>query len=224
VTGALHRTGDLTAVVRTKVSLLVYHPDIDEGNIAAVGPDDAPVSRQFDMVRLPCRAHLLHLSLFSLPVIGHHFYRPRFIAGLHPHQAVSFLAVERLLRSLVVASLKCDREILGAPPLAFPVNEEFRRRIASVYHHGNHLALPALPVPVRQDVEGGCLVVPVASVEVIAVLGDPRQVNDSEEGAVTRPVGIVRGGFPKVVEAGPHKLPDTVFQVFVLDEVVFGEV
>jgi len=83
--------------MRTEVSLLIDDPDVDEGDIAAIGTDDTPIGRQLNMVGLACRVHLLHLSLLSLRIVGHHTYRSRLIAGLHPHQAVSFLAVESLL-------------------------------------------------------------------------------------------------------------------------------
>ena len=82
----------------------------------------------------------------------------------------------------------------------------------------------SFPVPVREDVESFHVLVPVTAVEVIAVFGQSGKVDDTEQGRVAGPVGVVRCRFTQIIEASPYKFPDAVGEVFVLDKVVFGQV
>ena len=66
--------------------------------------------------------------------------------------------------------------------------------------------------------------VPMTAVQIVTVLWNTRQVDDTEQGAVARPVGIIRRRFTQIVETGPYELTDTVRQVFMLDKVVFRQV
>ena len=83
------------------------------------------------------------------------------------------------------------------------VQEQFRTVATRIDIHRHALPLAALPVPVRQDVDRLVLRVPVAAVEVVAVLGNARQIDYSEVRRA-RLLGE-RRRFTKIVNARPHE-------------------
>ena len=76
----------------------------------------------------------------------------------------------------------------------------------------------------RQDVQGLLLLVPMTAIEVIAILGDAGQVDDTKQGAVTRPIGIIGRRLTQVVETGPHELSHAIGQILMLDEIILRKV
>ena len=75
-----------------------------------------------------------------------------------------------------------------------------------------------------QYVQGVLLLIPMATIEPVAILGQTSEVNDAEERRVAGPIGIIGSRLAEVVETCPDELTHAIGEVFVEDEVVFGEV
>ena len=75
----------------------------------------------------------------------------------------------------------------------------------------------------RQHVERGFFVVPFRTIEIVAVFGQRREVDNAEIRAVAGPcVRIVRRRFAKVVKACPHELAQYPVAVIVHAEIEVG--
>ena len=86
--------------------------------------------------------------------------------------------------------------------------------------HGNLLPFVSLPVPVRKDVQGGILSVPLAAEKIEPVLRDGCKVDDSEHGTMVRPcIIVIRCRLAKIVEAGPDELTDGPWIVILHGEI-----
>ena len=68
------------------------------------------------------------------------------------------------------------------------------------------------------------LLVPMAAIEIIAVLGQSGKVADAEVAAAAGPILIVGSGFAEIVIACPHKFADYPRIVFLAAPVVVGKV
>ena len=66
--------------------------------------------------------------------------------------------------------------------------------------------------------------VPVAAIQVIAVLGQSGEVADAEVAASAWPILVVRGGFAEIVVACPYKFSDYPRIVLLTAPVVVGKV
>ena len=111
----------------------------------------------------------------------------------------------------------------GALAEADTVEEEFALVGIGVSHDGDGVA--RVPVPVGEQVGGVVARVPLGAVEVVAVLGNAREVDDAEIGGVTGPcVGVVGRGLAEVVEARPDELTDGPGVVVHIAEIVVGQV
>ncbi len=72
--------------------------------------------------------------------------------------------------------------------------------------------------------QGRGLGIPVAAIEIVAVLGYARKVDNAEQRAVARPVGIIRCRLSEVVKSGPYELAYAVGKVLMLDEIIFRKI
>ena len=168
------------------------------------------------------RAHNLLFSRTAVLVVGHDFQFAGFIGHVHPHQAVATLQPQSIL---FLQRKRCFRIQFTLLSVALPVDEEFGFGVAGVDKDGGVLPFPARPGPVGQHVQGVVALVPQATVEVVAVLGQAGQVDDAEHGAMAGPcVGVVRRRFAQVVEARPHELAERPVVVVGQGEVLVGHV
>ena len=72
-------------------------------------------------------------------------------------------------------------QVFGASALALSVDKEFSLGVVGIDKYRRDLTFASSPVPMGQDVECFSFGVPVAAVEVVAVLGQAGQVDDAEE-------------------------------------------
>ena len=68
------------------------------------------------------------------------------------------------------------------------------------------------------------LLVPMAAIEIIAVLGQSGKVAYAEVAAAAGPILIVGSGFAKIVITRPYKLADDPWLVLLATPVVVGKV
>ena len=117
------------------------------------------------------------------------------------------------------------------PPLALAVDKELGLGVVGIAIDGGHLSdavalltLRRAPRPVWQQMDGVRVLVPVGTVEEVAVLGQTSQVADAKIAAARGPVLIVGRRLTQVVVARPHKLADDPRVVVLPAPVVIGEV
>ena len=142
-----------------------------------------------------CSAHRLGSYGLARFVVGDDLHLSGFVLRIHPHQAVALLACEGLLAVFVLGIFDLDGSILTLAPLALAVDEEFGLRVVGVDEDRCHLAFTTGPSPVGEDVECLGILLPVATVEVEAVLGKASEVYGAEERRVAGPVTIVGSWF-----------------------------
>ena len=75
-----------------------------------------------------------------------------------------------------------------------------------------------------EDVKRLSVLVPVAAVEIEAILGDTCQVDSTEERGVAGPFAVVGGRLTEVIDTRPDEFAHTPAEVILTDEVILGEV
>ena len=123
---------------------------------------------------LACGADDLLLGYLASVVVGDDLDFSWLILRVHPHQAVTLLTSEVLEALGILRSVDCDRAILTLTSLTLAVDEELRLGVARIDEDGGHLTYSVRPSPVGQDVQRGRSLVPVATIEIEAILGDTR--------------------------------------------------
>jgi len=145
------------------------------------------------------------------------------VLRVHPHQAVALLTGEGLLALLVLRSIDGDAGILLLATLALAVDEELGLGMVGVHEDRGYLSFAPRPRPVGEDVKRLSVLVPVAAVEIEAVLGDTCQVDSTEERGVAGPFAVVGGRLTEVIDTRPDEFAHAPVMIFLTDEVVLGQ-
>ena len=161
-------------------------------------------------MRLAGCMNFLFGNSIAILVISNHFQGSRLVFRIHPHQAVTFLALEVLLGGLRIAAVQFNTQIFRTFSLTLTVDKQLGRRVIRVHKYRRHLPFTSRPGPMRQDMQRTCRFVPMATIQIETILRNTRKVNDAEQGTMTWPIRIIRSRFTQIVEASPHKLTDTI--------------
>ena len=125
---------------------------------------------------------------------------------------------------LVLRSIDGDARILLLATLALAVDEELGLGMVGVHEDRGYLSFAPRPRPVGEDVKRLSVLVPVAAVEIEAILGDTCQVDSTEERGVAGPFAVVGGRLTEVIDTRPDEFAHAPVVVLLTDEVVLGEV
>ena len=175
-------------------------------------------------MRLASGGDGLFSAIIALFIVDYHFQRPRLVLHVIPAQAVAVQSVLLGKCFVVELAVLILFDLLDAS-LALAIDEELGFIVVGIAVDGSHLA-PALlaPAPVRQQVYGVSLLLPVRAIEIVAVLGQAGEVADAEVAAARRPVAVVGSRLAQVVEASPYELADHPVVVVLPAPVVVGQV
>ena len=114
--------------------------------------------------------------------------------------------------------------VFGDATLTLAVYKQFSRWVVGVAIHWSDLSLASCPSPVGKQVDGVLILVPMAAVEVEAILGKPGKVHDTEVTAATWPILVVWRRLAEVVETRPHKFASHPVVVVLHFPVVVGQI
>lgn len=151
--------------IRAQGAVLVDKAHSDISQVVAIGLDGLALGLQQQALGFAGCADNLLSGLVAIFVINHHLQLARLIDHVAPTQAIA---------------VKSRGVILGDAALALAVDKEFGAGIVGVAVDGSYLALAVGPRPMRQQVDGVLRLVPVAAVQVVAVLGQTCEVADAE--------------------------------------------
>ena len=131
--------------------ILVHDAHRDVGKVFPVCRQLRTVCHQLNVVRLASRTHYLFVRRLSGCIVSHYFQLARLVWHIHPHQPIPALEPKRIL---ALQGLAFFARQLALLPIALAVHEQFRFGITGVDKYRRVFAFPALPVPVRQHVQG----------------------------------------------------------------------
>ena len=212
-----------------KGAVLVEDVDGDEGHVFTISLEvldrGTKVTCQLDLSGCTGSLDCLCADFFAILIIDHHFQLAWLILHVVPSQTVAINGrVVDIGDTPILAGTFLHLRILGDSALRLAVDEELGSGVVGVAIHGRHLSLATWESPVGHQVNGLFIRVPMGAVEIVAVLGQPRKVEDAEVGGTTRPVFIVGGGLAKIVEACPHKFSNHPILVLLQEPVLFGHI
>ena len=176
------------------------------------------------MMGTTCRADDLFSDGLARLIVGNDLDFTWLVLRVHPHQAVALLAGEGLLALLVLRSIDGDARILLLATLALAVDEELSLGVVGVHEDRGYLSFAPRPRPVGEYVKRLSVLVPVAAVEIEAILGDTCQVDSTEERGVAGPFAVVGGRLTEVIDTRPDEFAHAPAEVILTDEVILGEV
>ena len=159
-------------------------------------------------------------SRVAVLVVCHDFQCSRLIFHVLPHQAVTLLLLKGIKRLLVFCVFRRYLHILRPLALALAIHKQFGRRIVGVNKYGGYFPFPAFPIPMGQDMQCLLVRIPMATVEVVPVLGQPGKVHNAKQGTVAWPIGIIRRRLAQIIESRPHKLPNAPGKFIVIQEII----
>src|ERR1035437_5662115 len=198
---AFHHESDLMVGSRRHAALAVQDFHRDVGPVAAIRGDLRAIHCQADGRRLSRGGDFD--GAHDLAILGsHRFQRTRFIWDVPLQMQIVGGAGDAGARPSVSVAVfhAVAREGVALRADGFAVEEKLHRIAVGVAGHGDELALPAFPVPVRGQVQHASFG-PLALVEVEAVLLEAAGVDHAGGRALAR---LAR--FTQVIDAGPHEV------------------
>ena len=170
---SLHFETDFMWGIRTQITVFVYHSHCYKRKIFSIRFDYITIGYQFNMIRFTGCMEFFFSYSFPVSIISHDFHRAWLIFCIHPHQAVTALTFQVHDGNRVSTIINGYGKVFGTFPLALSVDEQFGWRIVSIYKDRSYLSLSSFPIPVRKNVKCFLFFIPVTTIEIITVFGQP---------------------------------------------------